>query len=325
MLNLPPKRLRGTTWYYYDVAPENYKEVIVLLHGGGVRPEVMFEHVIGLTKNFRVVTPNLPEQLNEIEDYVAGLTLIMRHEQVKKIHLIGFGFGAVIAHHFLYLHPGRVRTCTLVHAVCPDEKKVAKFEKALRKGDFSKPYLLRLLSGYLVKQKDIHEQVVEISSQEAGEWVHVLKKFVAPKSALQARVETILDLHNKYYYEPTDFTDWKGRMLIIESEDDPLFDRNELDALQNLHPNAFIHFFNGTGYMLPLVKPSLILPQISKFINQDLSDLANISSHTPTPRNSDMTEEDAKASFEDDDDTSADSDHPSSSSDREDGAEKESN
>merc|ERR1712137_1215117 len=58
LLNMPLKKLRGTTWSYYDIAPaKGYSETIMVLHGGGIRPEAMYEHILGFAQVFRVVCP----------------------------------------------------------------------------------------------------------------------------------------------------------------------------------------------------------------------------------------------------------------------------
>lgn len=238
---------------------------------------------------------------------------------------MGMGFGSVVAHHFLYCYPNRVRSCILIHPVSPDEKKAEKCEKALRKGDFSKPHLLRMLTGHLAKVKDIQEQIIDINLSEAMGWVSVLKKFAASKHALQARVETLIDLHSNYFYEPSDFSSWKGRVLLVfESEDDPLFDREDFNSLQQLHPQAFIHYFYGSGYLLPLIRPNLIIEQVKKFLSKKDLDQGADGAENRTDSGSpsglgrnDLTEEDSKAeTFESDEELSADITTPADKDDK---------
>ena len=65
---------------------------------GGIRPEAMFEYIIGFAQYYRVIAPWIPEELNELEDVVAGLILVMRHEGVKRAHFAGMSFGGIVAH-----------------------------------------------------------------------------------------------------------------------------------------------------------------------------------------------------------------------------------
>jgi pimeloyl-ACP methyl ester carboxylesterase len=218
---MPLKKLRGTTWKYYDVAPSaGFSDTMIILHGGGIRPEAMYEHIIGLAQAFRVVCPWFPEYFTEIDDYVAGLFLIMRNENIKKSHFFGIGFGAVVALHFVYRHPGRVLSCTLTYGMLPSENKVRLCEKAIKKMDFSVGPLKRLLTGVWVKNKDIEEHVLELKPGERDFWIRNLKNFAATKAAIQVRLEALLDYHLNFNYKPEDFSRWQGKLLLIDSRQD---------------------------------------------------------------------------------------------------------
>lgn len=270
LLNVPRKKLRGTTWMYYDVAPASgYTDTVVLLHGGGIRPEAMHEHILELAQTYRVVAPWFPEYFVEMEDYAAGLILIMRHESIKKAHFFGVGFGAIVALHFLYRHPGRVVNCILMYSAFPSENRARSCEKALKKSDFSYGPLLRILTGHLAKSKDVAEHVVNLTAGEREMWVNNFRKFAATKQALTVRVLALEDFHLNCVYTAADMERWKGRMLLLESEDDEYFDPEYIASLQEVVPSASVHYFNGTGHLFGLIRGSLVVARIREFLENE--------------------------------------------------------
>jgi len=297
LLNIPQKRLAGTTWKYYDVSPEDgFDETMVMLHAGGIRVEAMYEHLLGLAKEFRVIAPLFPEELNEIEDYVAGLILIMRHENIKRAHFYGDSFGALVAHHFVYKHPTRVLSCTLVHAICPSEMRANTVRKALKKLDSYPvwPPIQRMLTGYGIKGKDIEEQVLDLDLGEREFLLTMLRKFAASRTALVARLEAILDLFTNCEYTPEKFARFNGRLLLIESEDDPTFDTANFDKLSVLHPDACVHYFKGSGLLMPLVRPRRVIKLIAKFLTDEESESVTRSHHDQRTTNDDTEDATSK-------------------------------
>jgi pimeloyl-ACP methyl ester carboxylesterase len=279
------------------VSPEDgFDETLVLLHAGGVRVEAMFELLLGLAKEFRVIAPLFPEELNEIEDYVAGLILIMRHETVKRAHFYGDSFGALVAHHFVFRHPTRVMSCTLVHATCPSEMRAAQVRKALKKLDSnpSWPPIQRLLTGYGLKSKDLDEQVLDLEAGERDMIITMFRKFASSRTALVARLEAILDLFDNCEYTPDKFARFNGRLLLLESEDDPTFDITNFEKICTLHPNACVHYFKGTGLVMPLVRPKRVIQLIAKFLTDEESESVTRSHHDVRTTNDDTEDATSK-------------------------------
>ena len=285
LLNMPVKRLRGTTWKYYDIAPASgYTETMVVLPGGGVRPEAMYEHILGLAQGFRVVAPWYPEVFTELDDYVAGVFLLMRHENIKRSHFFGLGFGSVVALHFLFRHPGRVLTCTLMHCPLPDESKMRPVEKALRKVDITLGPIRRLMAGSAVKPRDIEEHVVDLTAGEKDMWMRNFRNFGDSKNAIFSRLETLLDYHSNFGYRPSDFERWEGgKMFLLESEDDEYFDPENWEALRALFPAATVYRFARCGHLHSLIRGKALVDLVLRFsLDEDTyKDVTHLTEESP--------------------------------------------
>ena len=231
----------------------------------------MFEHILGFAQYFRVIAPWFPEYFNEIADYPAGLSLIMRHENIKKAHFFGIGFGAVVANFFLFKHPNRVITCSLVHSTLPLETKKKACDKVLKKQDFSYGPMHRILSGNNVKPKELEEHVPDLLPGEKELWLRTFKKFSATKQALTVRTEAMLDYHTNVIYRVGDFDRWEGKMFLVESQDDEYFDDENFQQLKCLFPNSYLHYLRGSGHLLELIRGQFVVDLVMKFINDDES------------------------------------------------------
>jgi pimeloyl-ACP methyl ester carboxylesterase len=163
-------------------------EAFLMLHPGALRPEVQFgqvrrdfavpspdcdspvssaaspPQVVSLSQSFRLVTPLLPTELNDFEDYVAGLVLLMQHLGIDRVHVHGVGLGAMVAMHFCFRHPQRTITLQLSHTMLPSKELAEEARKMLRK--FSKGsvesvpiWSQRLLLGFGTKARDIDQDV----------------------------------------------------------------------------------------------------------------------------------------------------------------------
>jgi len=264
------------------------KDVIVVLHGGGIRPEAMFEQLTILSTELRVIAPLFPEELNEFEDYAAGIILIMEKEKVKRAHFYGLSFGGLVASYFLYRYPEKVISLVVSHASISGHHFNEKCEKILKRGEECPKWLRRIMTGALVKPKNLDRDIPDISIGEKELWLNILKKFGASKQELIARTEALVDYHTNIYLNlsPEDFNtptftnQFSGSILILESEDEPFFSKKEaIESAKRILPSTprtTFHFFKGTGHLYSLVRGSTIVDIVLKFLQQQQQQQNNV-------------------------------------------------
>eukprot|EP01104_Vermistella_antarctica_P002401 TRINITY_DN12645_c0_g1_i1.p1 TRINITY_DN12645_c0_g1~~TRINITY_DN12645_c0_g1_i1.p1 ORF type:complete len:478 (-),score=178.82 TRINITY_DN12645_c0_g1_i1:61-1494(-) len=261
------KRLRGTTWKYFDINPQQ-KEVVLFLHSGGVRPEAHFEHFAALSKEYRVVAPWMPVELKEVEDFAEGLLLILRHEKIREVHLFGVGFGALVATYLMFIRPERVLSATLALCDLPDENLAKKFERAsikLKKDQHYGPDVMRVMAG--CAPKDLAKQVPDLRPGEVEFWTSVLKRFKPTQEAVASRAEATRALHASVSYDPADFSDYAGPVLLIEADGDKSFSRPNVEQLKGLFTSdPSVHMFRGVCGSVVLVRGEIVSDLVLKFI-----------------------------------------------------------
>ncbi len=69
-------------------------------------------------------------------------------------------------------------------------------------------------------------------------------------------------------YSPGDRAEWRGKILIIESADDPMINEKERRRLKAMYPEADVYTFEGTGHLIPLLKLDEMLDVIRGFLEK---------------------------------------------------------
>ena len=104
---------------FYSLNKNNKSNPIVFVHGVGLSSE-MWEPQINFFKNYNTLIYDLPGHgktpLNKsqlrFDDYSKQLLNLINELKFKKIHLVGFSLGALVARHFASKHNDRL--CSLI-------------------------------------------------------------------------------------------------------------------------------------------------------------------------------------------------------------------
>ena len=112
---------RGTA---YSFNKKNNKNVIVFIHGVGLNKEI-WEPQVNFFKDYSTLTYDLlghgktnskKNKLN-FEGFSKQLLYLINELEIKKIHLIGFSLGALIARHFASEHSSRLHSLIILGSI----------------------------------------------------------------------------------------------------------------------------------------------------------------------------------------------------------------
>ena len=160
----------------YSLKKINEKNPIVFIHGVGLTKEI-WEPQINFFKDYNTLTYDLlghgKTPLNKskvsFEDFSKQLFKLINELNFKKIHLVGFSLGALIARHFASEHKDKLSSLIMLGSIykrTEEQKRVVRnrFEVAKMDRPASKQTALRrwLSADFLKKNPDIYKKIYSI-------------------------------------------------------------------------------------------------------------------------------------------------------------------
>jgi pimeloyl-ACP methyl ester carboxylesterase len=82
----------------------------------------------------------------------------------------------------------------------------------------------------------------------------------------------LLDLAYQPKFTPDDLKEWNGKILIIESDDDPAIPSRGRALLRSTYPQAQIHSFRDAGHASSILKREEVFSIIRSFLHGAVKD-----------------------------------------------------
>lgn len=229
-------------------------ETILWLTGVLGAGEFAFPRALALGRMWRMLLPDYPpaRSLDELTD---GLVALLDAEGVERAHVLGGSFGGMLAQHLVRRHPRRVRSLVLSHTAAPHTSPMAS------------PVLgaLRLLPGGVLRA--LFRRRLRPTDLGDAFWVRYFDECIAAleRPDFLSRVALGVEFA-RGRYATTDLDQWDGRILILESDDDPLMSPANRRALRELYPTARVHTFSGTGHAAAILQPGAYVDIVGEFL-----------------------------------------------------------
>ena len=181
---------------YYLYSKKDQDVPIVFVHGVGLTHEIwhpqleFFNYHSTLAYDILGHGKSLLEK-EEItfDDFSEQLIELMDHLNIKKIHLIGFSIGSLIARNFAITQNERLRSLTLLCSVykrTAEQQRIVnqRFEQAKKELKLSKQALKRWFTDkYLENNPEIYEKISSIlSANNMNNFLKVYELFVNHKN-----------------------------------------------------------------------------------------------------------------------------------------------
>jgi hypothetical protein len=82
--------------------------------------------------------------------------------------------------------------------------------------------------------------------------------------------KVLLDLAREPQFSPEDLKAWRGRILIIDSDNDPAISASDRKLLKNTYPQAQKHTFHATGHVSSILKREEVCSIIRCFLDEPI-------------------------------------------------------
>jgi pimeloyl-ACP methyl ester carboxylesterase len=274
---MPEKRLviKGVEWEY--VTAGRGTQTILLFHGAVGGAETMQWLASAFADEYRTITPTIAD-VSTLEEVCDAVSAILDREHVGRASVFGGSFGGLVAQAFFQRRRAQVEDLILLSTGVPNRRIGARTEWMTR--------LLRLLPFSLTRgliKLEISKHLNTPVPPEHAARIHAFQQRLdeyfnhkLTKRTLLSRVALSVDFNRSESYAPGDHGDWPGRVLIVESNDDPMIPAEERRRLRDAYPRALVCTFAGAGHMIPLLRLEELVSVVKAFLKEDYSSPSDI-------------------------------------------------
>ena len=253
--------LRGATWSY--LLGGQGSETLLILPGGERIGDVGFPLMQQFEPEYRCLYPSYPP-LSTMSALVDGLAALLDRLEIAQVLLFAASFGGDVGQCFVRKYPGRVSKLLLLNTGIPDEQ----LGRATRRG---KP-LVSLLPLKIVRLlvRKLLGKALAVRPEEQLFWQAMLHELVAhlTRADLVSSFDDTIDYRLNYHFSPADLASWPGKVLILQSDDDPATTPAMRLALRQLYPLAQTHTFQRAGHTPFLSQPDEFYPPVRTFFHE---------------------------------------------------------
>jgi pimeloyl-ACP methyl ester carboxylesterase len=195
---------------------------------------------------------------------VDGLAALLERLSIEQVILFAASFGGDVGQCFVRKYPHRVSKLILLNTGIPDEQ----LGRATKRG---KPLVTLLPLGivrFLVQKLLV--KALSVRPEEQLFWQALMHELAAnlTRADIASSFDETIDYRLNYHFSPDDLTSWPGKVLILQSDDDPATKPAMRLALRNLYPQAQVHTFHQAGHTPFLSQPDEFYPLVRTFLRQ---------------------------------------------------------
>jgi pimeloyl-ACP methyl ester carboxylesterase len=268
-------KIKGVEWRY--VTGGRGRQTVLLLHGAVGGAETMRWVASAFEDEYRTITPTVAD-VSTLEEVCDAASAILDREHVGRAVVFGGSFGGLVAQAFFKRRRAQVQDLVLLSTGAPSPAVGARAARMTR--------LMRLLPFPLMRglmrleiSRHLDAPVPEEHAARVAEFRQRLDHYfdhTLTKRTLLSRVALSVDFNRNERYAPDDSEGWPGRVLIIESDDDPMVSAGERRRLRETYRRALVCTFTGAGHMIPLLRLEELVGVVKAFLKDDYSTPAEI-------------------------------------------------
>ena len=242
----PSKRVTvgGVGWNY--IASGEGEEALLLLPGGAMVGESLFTRIPAFEDSYRVIATSYAS-VSTATELLDGLAGVLEAEGVRAAHVLGPSYGGMVAQCFVRRHPERVRSLILANTLVPPRSLLWVSKAFLVVLPLVPLGWLRTLRERALAQAFLGVQGVPLEDQAF--WRDYQHELISHLTMADLRAMYLLgiDLVESFRFASDDLAFWPGRILILESDEDPVTPEKRAE-LRQTYPQARVHTFHGAGH-----------------------------------------------------------------------------
>jgi len=238
--------IAGVSWEYISCG--RGPETLLILPGALFIAEHIFSYIELFEEAYRVIVPTYPP-LEDIDEITNGLAAILDVERVQSVFVLGLSYGGMVAQVFAPRFPTRVKKLILSSAgpFVTSKLPVPVIILSLISSLVAAPperVAKSLFHGML-------NQVVVVPKSEAAFWRAYLKEVVSQrltKADIVGSFRTMEGAIKKYTLDRSGVQPWRGEVLSLVGEKDPLNSEGDRAAMAEFYPHSQVQVIPGVSH-----------------------------------------------------------------------------
>jgi pimeloyl-ACP methyl ester carboxylesterase len=261
----------GSEWEY--IVCGRGEQTLLLLPGALSVGESTFPLITAFENEYRIVAPSYALSLT-MNGLCEGIVHILEAEGINRAHVFGGSYGGLVARYFVRKYPDKARSLILSHTFLITPRLV----KPLKIAGKLFPALPRSLFVPLLKlrlNKMLLSTLRAVKHPEYEFWRAYLNEAIASDRLKEVAVHQnrcLLDLARRPQFTADDLKHWCGKILIIDSDDDPAIPAKDRDALRRTYPQAQVRTFSDAGHASSILKREEVVSVIRDFLDEVVTD-----------------------------------------------------
>ncbi len=256
------------------------KITLLVFPGGGQYAQSQYQMIDEFSDKYKVIIPNI-YNVYSIEEFCQEIDEILKLEKADKLIVYGLSIGALLAQSYTKRHKKTVLSLIISHGCAPTsptyQKKIIRYLKLLN-------IILPITPSFMIKfiaknwagriqgiskkvTKDFNRSVME--NNESNNLMKLLsRKFYEKyltKTLLYTWIGLHFDFHNNEKFNSETFKDWKGNVLILRTDNDPLMQDD--GEFKKIYPNAKVYTFSGFGHLTAIYEHKKAIRVMKAFLN----------------------------------------------------------
>lgn len=250
-------------WSYYDIGDDN-DHVILWLVGGLRMGDAAFRSIPLMADSFRIILPSYPA-IATMAGLADGLNAILKAEGIKKCSVLAGSFGGMIAQVLVRRHGNVIDKLILSTTSAPIPKQAETYQQQREMISQSPEDLV------LETAKERMFGMVNPPEHEENFWKAYLDELYSirlTKGDLLSTYDSIIDYMTNYQFQNDDLDDWHGEILILDSDNDNVFDSSAREEVNLLYPQAHSHTFERAGHSPASSQRDIYFDIVRKFLHE---------------------------------------------------------
>ena len=250
----------GVDWKYRALGGDS--QPLLMLPGAELVNDMNFDLASALAARFRIVYPAYP-RVQSLEDLADGAAAILRALRMPRAWVLGTSFGGAVAQLMVRRHQDAIERVVLSNSGVPLKNLVLGRQLANA--------ALGLMPWQMLG-RTLARKTVELLRAPAAEqpfWQHYARQLYEEhltRDDVMTNLRIQLEYHQRYRFTPQDLANWRGKLFVIESEND-IFSPARRKALHDVYPQATVHTFRDAGQAPAVSRPSEYIEVLGRFLS----------------------------------------------------------